>query len=293
MALGQAQISDTLIKNNIGAGTTAVIELCDYSTVNKWSRFKPVEGTFPTSSTGTYGLVLSNWSYTKPSTAHRMGDFRGYEHTGIMPVIYSPTANNTVPATLDPSGTITTATFGYKGNNTNNTTRIMPVDLGIQNYYIGIRYRANGGFWYYKTGLILSSLVETTGEPINIDVTVSVTGGVTTFANAPTTAVGTINCELVICSSQCTSWTTTAPATVYLLPSEVVNGVTVVNGYTFTVSGWIVLSNLSMYWNNSAIGSGNYQSSTVATSGSSVSTPSTAYYSNRFLSINCGSRFLS
>ena len=269
MALGTTDISVTLVKNTLAANTTAVSGLCTFPTINNWSRYKPVTGTWPQAVDGKFGLVLSGWGYNHPTSIFRLGDFRGYQHTGIMPVIYS-LFDNRVPSVLYPSGTITTAVFGVKANSTNNTTRIQPVDLGIQDYYFGVRYRVTGDtnyFWWYKTGSIVHDITEGGNPTIDIDVTVTVTGNVGVFNNAPLTATGTATVELFICSTQCTNWTTTAPPIIYLLPSEIVNEVQVVNSYSFVVSGWTVVSNYTMFWAGSATGYGNFQSTVVVTSG--------------------------
>jgi hypothetical protein len=268
MALS-APLTVTAVKTLLGTASNDVSYLCTVSTINKWSRYKPVSGAWPQSSNGNYGLNLSDWSYIKPSSSYRLGDFRGYEHTGLMPIVYSINSNNTVPATLYPSGGVTVASFTYKANSTNNTTRIMPTDLGIQSYYVGIRYLVGSSSWYYKTGSIISSMSEGSNPTIDIDVTVTISGSTGVFANAPISASGTATVQLFISSGQATSWTTTPPGSIYLLPSEVVNGTTVSNSYTFTVAGWTKLSSYSMYWSNSATGSGNAGKSIVATSASS------------------------
>lgn len=115
MALGTTNISTTLVANTIGTGSNDVGTLCTASSINKWSKHKPVR--FPQIFTSAYpdwwkaqggncGLVVPNfstltsmisairagnimWEYQTPaggaSSPYRLGDFNGYDHLASPP----------------------------------------------------------------------------------------------------------------------------------------------------------------------------------------------------------------
>lgn len=111
MALGTTNISITLVGQTLGLGSTYVETLCSSSLINKWSKYKPV--IYPVISTtgitnwwksvdGYCGFSIPQyvdidsllgdntvWVYNKPygtiNSPYRLGDFRGYEHTSVIP----------------------------------------------------------------------------------------------------------------------------------------------------------------------------------------------------------------
>lgn len=108
MALPNSNISTSLVKTTIGASTNDVGALCTHPSVNKWSKYKPVNSTSITGLTpqqfanlkyginimelfGTVGSAYNsaNWAYNKPSSLNpkRIGDFRSYEHTAPVPLL--------------------------------------------------------------------------------------------------------------------------------------------------------------------------------------------------------------
>lgn len=105
MALGQTNITTTLIRNTLVEDNNKVSELCLSTLINMWSRYKPTRGaegtlTFWKGSDGLCGFSLptlaggvwsqANWQYVKPNANYRLGDFRGYEHINTLkPPIYS------------------------------------------------------------------------------------------------------------------------------------------------------------------------------------------------------------
>lgn len=111
MALGTTNITTTLVGQTIGVTSRDVGTLCSSSLVNKWSKYKPV--VYPVISTtgitdwwkavdGYCGFSIPQyadidsllgdntvWVYNKPygtiNSPYRLGDFRGYEHTSVIP----------------------------------------------------------------------------------------------------------------------------------------------------------------------------------------------------------------
>lgn len=111
MALGTTNITTTLVGQTIGVASRDVGTLCSASLINKWSKNKPV--IYPTIATtgianwwkandGYCGFAIpqyvdidsllgdnTTWVYNKPygtiNSPYRLGDFRGYEHTSVIP----------------------------------------------------------------------------------------------------------------------------------------------------------------------------------------------------------------
>ena len=134
MALGQTDITTTLIRNTIAAAVNSVSELCVHANINKWSKYKPVRGSFPSGTGGTYGIDLTNnWAYLKPrgaaySEPYRMGDFRGYNHVALP----------TFKLSLYPNVTQSNV------NDLNFTLEVNENDITVENlllsgYYFGIK----------------------------------------------------------------------------------------------------------------------------------------------------------
>lgn len=111
MALGTTNITTTLVGTTIGSASRDVGTLCSSPLINKWSKYKPV--IYPVISTtsitnfwksndGYCGFSIqqytdidslladnTTWVYNKPygtiNSPYRIGDFRGYEHTSVIP----------------------------------------------------------------------------------------------------------------------------------------------------------------------------------------------------------------
>ena len=111
MALGTTNITTTLVGTTIGSASRDVGSLCSSTLINKWSKYKPV--IYPTITTtgvtdwwkandGYCGFSIpqyvdidsllgdnTTWVYNKPygtiNSPYRLGDFRGYEHTSVIP----------------------------------------------------------------------------------------------------------------------------------------------------------------------------------------------------------------
>lgn len=104
MALGTTSITTTLVGNAIGVASKDVGALCSASSINKWSKHKPVRYNTLSPITDAqlkevyYGFDINNmvktdavsaasltWNYIKPlggaNSPYRLGDFRLYEHS--------------------------------------------------------------------------------------------------------------------------------------------------------------------------------------------------------------------
>jgi hypothetical protein len=285
MSLGTTNITTTLVGNLIGSSSHSLSVLCTYGSINMWSRYKPTKGTTGSNwwkgDDGFCGFSLptltapdtyspTNWTYLQPIVNYRLGDFRGYEHNSNLtnPPFYSwgGQTPSSLPTDLYPAdgfGLYPSATF-YFWASANNTIRVEPIDMGLDKYYFGVRYKDPTGTWWYKTAT--TTLDWRTNESLatSIIVDTTLTDNIGTFADAPL-GVGTVHWELVVCSSSCPTWTISKPTTVYKLPSVTLNGVTLVNSGSFTVHDWITESVASMIFGNSDVYA-NYQSSFIYTS---------------------------
>jgi hypothetical protein len=162
-----------------------------------------------------------------------------------------------------PSGWIHTATFLFYAH-AGTTNRIRPEDMGLVNYWFGIRYKnpANN-YWYYKTTTqrLNYKQNEALAQAIVIDVAYAGPGQ---FVNAPF-GIGRVYYELIVCDSEIPEWTTSPPSEVIKLPDVTIGGVHYINSGSFLVSHWLNATNLSMLFANSGAP---YQSSIITTSDS-------------------------
>ena len=115
MALPTTGITTSLVAGTIGAGTTDVGRLCTHTNINRWSKWKPIRSpkiagltetdlanasyglevlsgtTYPLfrAMTGEEGDTGSGVLYHKPTggvnSPFRLGDFRNYNHTAVIP----------------------------------------------------------------------------------------------------------------------------------------------------------------------------------------------------------------
>jgi hypothetical protein len=185
MAIPETNVTTTLAKNALGAPNNDVKTLCTYSTINVFSRQKPVQRHnvtpsnwykeingdyslfFPETTLGTY--TIGTWDY-KPcidSYGYRLGDFRGYNHTAIAPYYMD---------SWQTASTNTTAGFEIAINSTaadGITNADIKASLGWSNVYFGIRLVC-GGTTVYKNQLAGDS-----GFGIGFTVTDSVFNGYT------------------------------------------------------------------------------------------------------------------
>jgi len=99
-ALGTTNISTTLVGNKLGTSSHNIPTLCTHANINMFSHRKPVRDSrlfgIPPDEVGesdNYGIVIpvwdgtnQLWTYTKPTSIFRLGDFRGYFHEADIPV---------------------------------------------------------------------------------------------------------------------------------------------------------------------------------------------------------------
>lgn len=110
MALPTTNITTTIVRNELGAATNNVGQLCTHPNINMWSKRKPVRDSrlsIPVNEVGRgsaqdYGLNIPAYqgddslltTYVRPTggsmSPYRLGDFRGYEHNAGIPVIIQP-----------------------------------------------------------------------------------------------------------------------------------------------------------------------------------------------------------
>ena len=251
MALGQTDINTTLVGNLLGTASRLLSTLCTYVSINKWSRYKPVAGTYPEGTN--YGLnIPTNWDYNKPTVNFRFGDFRGYEHNKSLT---PPPVRSTAP----PSGTYypTTSAYPPSGkpkediwlcyiNVSHDNIKITPSDLyvsgtSISQYYFGIRLNKSGsGTYYYKT----RQTALTNNSALNFDLTITDLVNLA-YSDFPSTGndVGTWNYMIFISSTKTATeaWTTTAPSGIIELPTDS-DIPSIVSSGSFSVGHYLVCS---------------------------------------------------
>lgn len=155
MALGETNISVTLVKTELTSSVTTVGGLCVEPLVNKWSEKKPVVSVGATDwwkdATGNYSLDIveqsignldsgSNWTYLKPTGANptsgwRLGDFRGYNHSATATIRFNPYLTPSDGGSI--TGRSSVVKFAYNKNG--DSDGITLTDLGYGNWYFGIR----------------------------------------------------------------------------------------------------------------------------------------------------------
>ena len=106
MALGTTNISTTLVRNTLGAGTNNVGLLCTHANINKWSLKKPASLLTPANHSPSVQVIagsglkahgiyrkypsVNEIYYARPqggaTDPYRLGDFREYNHAAGAPV---------------------------------------------------------------------------------------------------------------------------------------------------------------------------------------------------------------
>ncbi len=134
MALPNNKISVPDVRDELGAATNDVGQLCIHPNVNKWSKWKPVRfnkvditeselrsvncGLLKYQETTNFKLLIPSvlmWFHLKPrggseNEPYRLGDFRNYNNNGLPPITSIPANMITVNKIIDP---ILTMTIGY------------------------------------------------------------------------------------------------------------------------------------------------------------------------------------
>ncbi len=129
MALPNSNISVAMVRNELGASTNNVGQLCIHPNINKWSKWKPVRhpkvgvltyedfistnfgisfNRYPTGNQVKAAIDTENetWPYARPrggdfNEPFRIGDFRGYDHTAVPPVGIGVGSSGGVPYSVN------------------------------------------------------------------------------------------------------------------------------------------------------------------------------------------------
>lgn len=238
MALGTTNISTSLIRTTLSESNYNVFLLATSTLINKWSRYKPIRdaGTganWPAGSNSKYGLNLpTDWGYLQPRGGSpggspdepgRLGDFRGYEHdkANTDPPVYADYkttemgGGNVKPTTSVYNSIAWQGQWRFGKNTAHDSIRIIPSDIGVDSYYWGVKLVAPTSGVYYKT---LGNLNDNATIMFDLTFTNPGAAGYTDFpANWQT---GTWNWYLFISSTSSTSWTTSAPSNIIMLPTD-------------------------------------------------------------------------
>jgi hypothetical protein len=150
--------------------------------------------------------------------------------------------------------------FAYAGT----ADRVRPEDMGLGSYYFGVRLRRPGGVgtWFYKTSA--ETLSYRQDESLAISVIIDVQFEDNQYVDCPF-GIGTFQYELIICSTQCLTWSTSQPGTVYKLPNATIDGVVYINSGSFVVADYLNPSVVSMAFTSSGY---TYMGSIISTSAS-------------------------
>lgn len=198
MALGETDITTTLVGNAIGNASRNVGVLCTSTTINKWSRKKPVdqhgtpnwwEATNPLyggSATDKFSLTVSAltnglsdvdnasgdvliadsfWTYNRPRGNYALYPLSGFRLGDFRG--YEHAAERTLAVTNYPEGEqvgYLSSSFDYTSA-PSTTGGLSVIDFGIQNYYFGVLVQ--WGATYENSAIITvdeiaSSLTKTT-----------------------------------------------------------------------------------------------------------------------------------
>ena len=255
MALNTTNITQTIEKNILSETQFGDFYLAISGAINKWSKCKPVRGTFPQSDTGKYGFNLpTNWDYLHPrglaySEGGRQGDFRGYEHSKVnaFPTIQCRDTDNTFAATLYPtsSGSFLQQFF-LRAFRSASSVLIIPSDLGLDSYYVGLKLSFGGATWYKTFGQV-SDLTATKVFNILISAELVGTWGDLHYSNLPTVSglpvSGEGDWQLILCSTSASAWTNGAPSNIIYFPTDSDGTNTFLTSGSFNVANWIYFNN--------------------------------------------------
>lgn len=247
----------SLVKNMLSISSNSLSVLCTSTAVNKWSKYKPVPGIWPQSSTGKYSIDPGNdWAYAKPTNHYRLGDFRNY-NSSAKPPVYLDEDGSYEETDLYPLSNPDHSDWKFIVNTTPLSGELSYGDLGLSTYYIGFKVTIPGGTVYYKSYNAIptfSSKIITISAGLNSHVLPY------SFTNLPY-GVGNFILEFGLCTVQTNGWTTSNPG-FFLLP-DIAPTINCINSYSFTVHPWVYLTNTSMGFDGSGY---SYQTSHIATS---------------------------
>ncbi len=249
--------SISAVKSSLTESNNSLAALSVSTNINKWSKYKPVRGSWPISSNSRYAInPFANWSYTKPYHEYRLGDFRNY-NPNARPPIYLDEDGSYEETELYPLGSPDHSEWKFVVNTSPADGELTCGDLWLSNDYIGFRVTIPGGAVYYKSYDEISTF---NSKMITISAGLNSHALPYSFTNLPY-GVGNFTLEFGFCTSQTTGWSKTNPG-FYLLP-DVTNDVNCINIYHFIVHDWIWLSNNNTGW---LPGDLSYQESHIATS---------------------------
>ena len=261
MAISQPTSAN--VKAALGAAMDEWSQLITHANINRWSKYKPVRGAWPQDLNTFYGFNLTGinpdrWDYLRPrggdamGEPYRAGDFRGYEHdrTLAYPSIQCRDTDNAWEANLYPSGTPYLQRWYCRAHRSASSVIIIPSDLSLDNYYVGLKITATGGPWYKTFGQV-SDL--TFAKSWNISISTEITNWTTTpaFANFPY-HIGSCDWQLILSPTACSSWTASAPANIIYFTGITEGGSpdtwdtdgtnTYITSGSFTIKDWLKVS---------------------------------------------------
>ena len=142
MALGTTNISTILVQTALGSSSHILSILCTEEAINKWSKYKPVAGPYPASTTGQYAIdVDANWNYIRPTNTFRIGDFRQYKHDALPPF----------ELTFYPGASVVNIA-GFTFAITVNENDITIENLLLNDWYLGVKLlKEETPYWYSAT----------------------------------------------------------------------------------------------------------------------------------------------
>ncbi len=258
-------VPSATVKTTLGESIYKWSELITSDLINKWSKYKPVKDTWPTADDNKYGLNLyagSNphrWDYLQPGGGSivgepfRAGDFRGYEHdrTLAYPSIQCRDTDNSWEANLYPSGSPYMQRWYCRAHRSASSVIIIPSDLGLDNYYVGIKTDATGGPWYKTFGQVKDL---TFAKSWNASISCEIVDWDTiypSFVSFPY-HIGAVNWQLFLSYTAASDWTASAPTDILYFPG-IANGgspasydtdgtnIYITSG-SFTIKDWLKLS---------------------------------------------------
>lgn len=254
MALGTTNIDTTLVKGAIGSTSDNVYTLCTSTLINKWSKYKPVRGTWPQATDGKYGFNLANiWAYLRPRGNYtlypteplRLEDFRGYEHNqaNTLPPAYVKFTGTNFAQNLHNDALFYKYVSGQLMLNDNGSigaSEISLTDLGLENYYFGMGIiQSAHGLHFYKT--LQDYAVNSNAQTISVN----------PFTQLPTQLFedGTLKQVVFFLSSTktTTDWQTTPPSNIIYLPHETVDGFSVISSWTLIFDAWMLAEGVNPY----------------------------------------------
>ena len=282
MALGTTGISTTLVANTIGVGSNDVGTLCTASSINKWSKWKPVNYSSNGSLTidqlksVNFGLnIASNtdldnptgWSYVRPTggaiSPFRIGDFRNYNH-GAKPFMW---CNNyiwdyyTYPLSqsieIYPAFMYGTSSSDGQGGAGGGNIDLLPKDFNLtnlggsfENFYMGVYHKTPDGTTYYAFSNITIGQTGP-GTPLKILLTCGEGGNTTTeFTNY----LNGLSANAVVTLTPFLCFTQSYTAPKYCFPNGQKMTITKLNVHAEAVSE--MWAKLNVFGTNTGIGAG-------------------------------------